>query len=90
MLSEQFVYSKMLIQFSLSKAREREKMNEDHNSRLSNTVDKLIAESSDRLQAQLKERIATLEEKVNDSLLCFTCTFMQELLLGRSNKQGCQ
>ena len=72
----------------LSKAREREKMNEDHNSRLSNTVDKLIAESSDRLQAQLKERIAALEEKVNDSLLCFTCTFMQELLLGRSNKEA--
>lgn len=53
-----------IMRVCLPQARQREKMNEEHNKRLSETVDKLLSESNERLQLHLKERMSALEEKV--------------------------
>uniref|UniRef100_A0A8C6KG62 PTPRF interacting protein alpha 3 n=1 Tax=Nothobranchius furzeri TaxID=105023 RepID=A0A8C6KG62_NOTFU len=55
----------------LQRARQRERMNDEHNKRLSDTVDKLLSESNERLQLHLKERMAALEEKLIGNYLYF-------------------
>uniref|UniRef100_A0A803TNP9 PTPRF interacting protein alpha 1 n=1 Tax=Anolis carolinensis TaxID=28377 RepID=A0A803TNP9_ANOCA len=45
----------------LLRARQREKMNEEHNKRLSDTVDKLLSESNERLQERMNALLREVE-----------------------------
>ena len=62
-------------------------MNEEHNTRLSNTVDKLLGESNERLQVHLKERMAALEEKVCCQINMYTHFVFCDFFFGLACKE---
>jgi hypothetical protein len=61
-------------------------MSEDHNARLTQTIDKLLNESNERIQANLKERMQALDEKNSLAQECERLCKLIEDIEGDKNK----
>ena len=61
----------------LQKAKEKERINEEHIERLQSTVERMLKESNQRLKTHFAEKKALMEEKV---LLLYYCIWCGSLI----------